>query len=188
VLTVFVVIAACGGTAKPGSTARPDEDARDRQMSHMGGDHQMAHKGKGDKPGGEMSGMPPQIAKFHDTLAPRWHAERGPQRMVDTCAAIPQFHRDSEAIAKAEPPSNGDAAAWSKGGKKLTEAVAALDSTCRSKDAQAFESAFGRVHEIFHGLMEAVGGPDEHDEHGEHGEAGDKDREQSKNEKSEHHR
>jgi len=132
-------------------------------MSHMGGDHQMGsagQRGKGEH--GEMGGMPPQLARFHDTLAPRWHAAQGPQRMADTCAALPEFHRDAEAISAADAPKQGDAVAWSTGGKKLTEAVAALGAVCRSKDADAFDPAFARVHEIFHGLMEAVGAHDEH--------------------------
>lgn len=119
--------------------------------------------------------MPPVLAKFHDTLAPRWHAAQGPQRMADTCAALPELHRDAEAIAAAEAPKQGDPVAWSMGGKKLTEAVAALGATCRSKDADAFEPAFARVHETFHGLMEAAGGhdgddddhDDDHDDHGD---------------------
>jgi hypothetical protein len=177
-IIVIVVVAACGGTAKPGSSGKSqdDPDGRDRAMSHMGGDHQM--KNMGDKHEAETD-MPPQVAKFHDTLAPRWHAEHGPQRMADTCAAIPQFHADAEAISGAEPPSKGDAGAWSKGGKKLTETVAALDATCRSKDAEAFEAAFERVHEAFHGVMEAGGG---HDEHGK-----DEKAEPGKDDKAQHH-
>jgi hypothetical protein len=137
-------------------------------MSHMGGDHQMGGAGHMGKMGEhDEKGTPPQLAKFHDTLAPRWHAAQGPQRMADTCAALPEFHRDAEAIAAAEAPKQGDAVAWSMGGKKLTEAVAALGATCRNKDAEAFETAFARVHETFHGLMEVTGGHDEHDK-GDH--------------------
>jgi hypothetical protein len=168
---VIIAVAGCGGAAKPGSGTRSgdDSDSRDRAMSHMGGDHQTGHMGKmGEKREGEMADMPPQLARFHDTLAPRWHAAHGPQRIADTCTAIPQFHADAEAIAVAEPPTKGDPGAWSKGGKKLTEAVVALDTTCKSKDAEAFETAFARVHETFHGLMEAAGGGDEHGK-GEHG-------------------
>jgi hypothetical protein len=142
-------------------------------MSHLGGDHQTGRTGKmGER--GEVAGVPRQLVKFHDTLAPRWHAEKGPQRMADTCAALPEFHHDAEAIAAAEAPKQGDAAAWSKGGKKLTEAVSALGATCRNKDAEAFEPAFELVHETFHGLMEAVGGHDEHGE-GDHDDGGDDD-------------
>ena len=166
VLTVIFAVAACGGAPKGSSTSPDDSDSRNRGMSHLGDDHQMGgagHMGKGAH--GEQ-GMPPQLVKFHDTLAPRWHAAQGPQRMADTCAALPELHHDAEAIAAAEAPKQVDAVTWSTGGKKLTEAVAAVGATCRSKDADAFEPAFARVHETFHGLMEAAGGHD--DEKGEH--------------------
>jgi hypothetical protein len=174
VMGLIMVAAACGGTAKPDSTAKP--------AGMMGEQCQMGEKGQmdekcqmgqmGDKGGmgekGEMANMPPQIAKFHDTLAPRWHAAHGPQRMADTCGAMAQFHTDADAIATSQAPSGGDAAAWSAGGKQLTEAVTALETTCKANDAAAFEPAFERVHKTFHGLMEAAMG--QHGEHGEHGE------------------
>ncbi len=118
---------------------------------------------------GEMAHMPPPLAKFHETLAPPWHAPHGPKRMADTCAAITAFHADAEAIAAAPPPDGGDAAAWSTGGRQLTEAVAMLDTTCKASDVAAFEPAFERVHKAFHGLLEAASGhPDEHGDHGDH--------------------
>jgi hypothetical protein len=180
-MTVSIAAAACGGATKRGSTSADDPDGRDRAMSHMGGDHQMGHGKSGEKHG-EMSEVPPQLTRFHDTLAPRWHAAHGPQRTADTCAAIPQFHADAEALAVAEAPSKGDPAAWSRSGRKLTEAVVALEVTCKSKDAEAFETAFARVHETFHGLMEAAGGHDEHGK-GEHDEDGEKDGEHDKDDK-----
>jgi hypothetical protein len=156
-VVVFVVAAGCGGAAKPDSTA----------MAMEGQKHEMGQMGEaGEK--GEMASMPPQIAKFHDTLAPRWHAPHGPQRMADTCAAITQLRADADAIATAQPPSGGDAERWSAGGKQLTLAVAALDTTCKANDATAFEPAFERVHETFHHLMEAASA--HHDEPGKHGE------------------
>lgn len=173
-MTVSIAVAACGGATKRGSTS-DDPDGRDRALSHMGGDHQMGHGKSGEKHGEPE--MPRQLARFHDTLAPRWHAARGPQRTADTCAAIAQFHADAEALAVAEAPSKGDPAAWSRGGRKLTEAVVALEVTCKNKDAEAFETAFAHVHETFHGLMEAAGGHDEHGKDGknEHDDDGEKD-------------
>ena len=98
------------------------------------------------------------LAKFHDTLAPRWHAERGPQRMADTCGAIAQLKTDADAVAASAAPGGADAAAWAAGGKQLATSVAALDDTCKAKDAMGFEQAFARVHDSFHGLMAASGG------------------------------
>lgn len=161
----MVVFAACGGAAT-GAKSPDESDARNRQMDHIGGDHQMGHGHAGEMGKHDEETMPPQLARFHDALAPRWHAAPGPQRMADACAAIPEFHHDAEAIAGAAPPSKGDASAWSRGGKQLTAAVAALDATCKNKDAEAFEPAFQRVHETFHGLLEAAGEHEKHEEPG----------------------
>jgi hypothetical protein len=120
-----------------------------------------------------MAHMPPPLARFHETLAPRWHAPHGPQRMTDTCAAITEFHADAAAIAAAPPPDSGNAAAWSTGQPQLTEAVTALEATCKANDAAAFEPAFERVHQAFHHLLEAAEPAGAHhaepDEHGKLG-------------------
>jgi hypothetical protein len=126
-------------------------------MGHMGETKEM----------GEMAAMPPEVKKFHETLAPRWHAEHTPQRMTDTCTAIPEFHADADAIATATPPSGAGAADWSASAKQLTDAVAALDATCKASDAAAFEQAFALVHDHFHGLLAAAG--ESHEEHGKPG-------------------
>ena len=143
--SILFLAAACGGTKS--EPAKPE----------------VAAKG-----GGEHAKMAPEVAKFHDVLAPRWHAEKGEKRMKDTCAAMPDFQSNADALAKATPPANADAAKWTTGTKELTDAVGALDATCKSNDAAAFEPAFHRVHEGFHAVMELSGG--KHDEHGEHAE------------------
>ena len=157
----------CGSTARPDSTTEPMELVRGGQKHEGGRTAHTADQGEM----AEMAGMPPPVAKFHDTLAPRWHAVHGRQRMTETCAAIAQLRADADAIIAAPPPSGADAAAWSAGGKELAEAVAGLGATCKASDAAAFEPAFTRVHERFHGVMAAAGGKrDDHDgdEHGEH--------------------
>ena len=85
--------------------------------------------GMGEK--GEMANMPPQLAKFHDTLAPRWHATHGPQRMADTCGAMAQFHADAGAIATSQAPLNGQSSlpypqtvGWSE------SAACSMDNSC----------------------------------------------------------
>ena len=170
---VTAVVIGCGGTAKPDSTletGRPVQkhDTRMGEMGHMGETGEMGHMGQMGKMGetgemGEMAAMPPEIKKFHDTLAPRWHAEHGPQRMTDTCAAIPQLHADADAIVASTPPSGARAADWSANARQLSDAVAALEATCKASDAAAFEQAFTAVHNHFHSLMAAAGGS--HDEH-----------------------
>jgi hypothetical protein len=135
---VFVLVAACGSKSKPAPVTAA-------------------------KPGGEEhEAMMPELAKFHDVLAPRWHAEKGAKRMADTCGALAEFHADADALAKATPPAGADATAWTGKTKELTDAVGALDGTCKANDATAFEPAFERVHVGFHAVLEASGAP--HDE------------------------
>lgn len=113
--------------------------------------------------------MPAELKTFHDVLAPRWHAEKGTKRMQDTCSALPDFHADADALAKATPPRGANADTWTTGTKQLVDSVAALDTTCKANDASQFETAFEKVHVSFHGLLEAAGGEHgEHDEHAEH--------------------
>ena len=99
---------------------------------------------------GEHHQMSPALTKFHDVLSPRWHAEKGAQRMTETCGAIADFQTTAAEVAN----------------KELSDAVAALEATCKANDATAFEPAFEKVHTTFHGLMEASGGG--HQEHGDH--------------------
>ena len=161
-MAALAAVAACGGANKPDST-EPLEAARNTQR------HETVHPGgPGGSEAGEMAGMPPTIAKFHATMAPHWHAAKGPARMADTCAAIAELRGEADAIVAAAPPDGSDAAAWSAGGKQLAGAVVALDGTCKASDAAAFEAAFAEVHERFHGLMAAAGGEHEHEhEHDE---------------------
>lgn len=109
----------------------------------------------------------PEVQKFHDVMAPKWHADKGPQRMADTCGAIPEMTTDADALAKATAPAGADAAKWATQTKELSDAVVALDGACKTNDATAFEPAFERVHNGFHAVMEAAGG--HHEEHGEMG-------------------
>ena len=146
-------LAGCAGS-KP-ATNEPLDAARDSQK----------HDTPAGKKEGGMAVMPPAIKAFHDVLAPRWHAEKGPGRMTDTCGAIPELRADADAIVAAPAPEGKDAAAWSTGGKQLADAVGALDAPCKASDAAAFEAAFTEVHERFHGVMElAMGGHGEHED------------------------
>ena len=131
---VLVAAAACGGKkSAPATTAK------------MGG-------------GDEHANMLPEVHKFHEALAPRWHADKGPKRMADTCGATAEFQADADALVKLAPPAGTDAAAWGTKTQELAAAVGALDGTCKANDATAFEPAFERVHNGFHAVMEASGG------------------------------
>jgi hypothetical protein len=166
-IAVLAAAAGCGG-AKQDST-EPFEAARGGQshdMAHRATSHDGAgHMGSGEadevanEMGDDVAGMPPSLHRFHDALAPHWHAAHGPERMAGTCAAIGELRAGADAIVAAPAPERHDAAAWSAGGKQLAEAVTALDATCKAHDAAGFETAFGHVHEQFHGLLEAGGEP-----------------------------
>ncbi len=106
----------------------------------------------------EMENMPPELAKFHDVLAPHWHADKNDKRMPETCAAIGDFHAQADAVAKAAPPAGAKADTWAAGTKQLGDAVAGLDASCKGTDAAAFDAAFTKVHQSFHALLEAGGG------------------------------
>jgi hypothetical protein len=153
----------CGGArsepSEPLETARTVQSHETRR-----GDPGKGAMGAGEA--GEMAAMPPELQKFHAVLAPRWHAQHGPERTADTCGAIAELRAGADAIVAAPAPAGRDAAAWSAGGKQLAEAVAGLDTTCQAHDAAGFEPAFARVHERFHGLLEA--GEPSHGDHDEH--------------------
>lgn len=147
-LALVLAAAACGGKNPAPATATTAQPA--------GHDH---------------AGMPAEVTKFHDVLAPRWHAEKGPQRMQDTCAVVADFQADADAIAKATPPATANADTWTSSTKALVDSVAGLDTTCKANDSAKFEEAFHQLHENFHAVMAATGAGEKH-EHGQHGEHG----------------
>jgi hypothetical protein len=155
-LAIVLAAAACGGKKSAPATTTTTQTAE-------GGDGQQA--------AGEHADMPAEMTKFHDVLAPRWHAEKGPKRMADTCAAVSEMKVVADAIAKATPPTKANADTWTAGTRALVASVAELEPVCKANDATKFEAAFHHVHESFHGLMAAAGvGHEEHKggEHKEH--------------------
>jgi hypothetical protein len=145
-IALALLVAACGGKqSAPATTA--------------GGSNAAAEQHEAE------ATMPPAMAKFHDVLAPRWHAAPGPERMKDTCGALSEFHAQADALAKATPPTTANADTWTTGTRALVDAVANLDATCKANDTTQFEAAFTKVHESFHGLMGAAGMHPEGEEH-----------------------
>jgi hypothetical protein len=133
-IALAFVLAGCGSPSKapaPAEPAKPTESVEHHEMMNM----------------------PPEVAKFHDVLAPHWHAEKGPKRMKDTCAAQPEMSAGAEAVAKSSAPGGKDPAVWAAATKELVDAVLALKTTCDGNDAAAFETAFEHVHHSFHALM-----------------------------------
>ncbi|HET9625299.1 MAG TPA: hypothetical protein VFP84_28220 [Kofleriaceae bacterium] len=158
VAAVALASNACGGSPPPGSTTETLESSRVAQP-HAEGRHAAAEP----MAGGDEPAMAPEIKRFHDTLAPRWHAEHGTKRMTETCNAIGEFHTRATEIEDAAPPAAADPRAWAKSGKALSQAVVELAAACKANDATAFEPAFDKVHDSFHRVMEA-GGAGEHHE------------------------
>ncbi|HEV7556391.1 MAG TPA: hypothetical protein VGO00_13080, partial [Kofleriaceae bacterium] len=102
-IALAFVVAGCGSPTKapaPAEPARPAESVEHHEMN-----------------------MPPEVVKFHDVLAPHWHADKGPQRMKDTCAVQPEMAADAEAVAKSSAPGGMDPAAWATATKELVDAV-----------------------------------------------------------------
>ena len=153
-LVAALTVLGCGG-ANP-DPSEPLESARNGQKHEVG--HREPGKAEPGKAEHDEMAMPAPVKAFHDVLAPRWHAERGPKRTADTCAALGEFHRGADAIAAAPAPQGRDATAWSAAGVQLVDAVGGLDAACKAGDAAGFETAFAQVHERFHAAMEASAG------------------------------
>jgi len=142
-LTVALLLAsaACGGKDKaPATTTAAHEH-------HEGGE--------GSGGGGmEHENLSPELEAFHDLLAPKWHADKGPKRIADTCGAIEQFKVAADTVGKATPPVPANADTWTTGTRALVAAVAELETACKAKNDAGFEAAFPKVHDGFHVLME----------------------------------
>lgn len=156
----------CGGAPPKGSSTETLDSSRVEQP-HAQGRHAAAAPAPAPAMAGHEPAMAPEIQRFHDTLAPRWHAEHGPRRMADTCGAIGELHTRATDIADAAPPAGAVPGEWARSGKQLEQAVFDLATTCHANDAAAFEPAFAKVHDSFHHVMEVSGGEKVPD-HGDH--------------------
>ena len=114
-----------------------------------------AHAHEGHDEGDEHAGMSPEMTQFHELLRPRWHAEQGPARMKGACDAVPQFQSAGDMLAKATPPEAANADTWTAGTRALVAAITDLAAACKGTDNAAFETAFSKLHDAFHALMEA---------------------------------
>jgi len=139
---LVAILAACGGKHSAPATG----PAGGGSASMMGMHHESEHD--------EMS---PELEKFHDAFAPRWHAAKGPQRQKDTCDAVPELTNDADVIAKATPPTTTNADTWTAGTRALVDAVTKLGAACKANDATQFDTAVGGVHDAFHSLMGQAG-------------------------------
>lgn len=138
---VVVLVAACGGKSTPVTTGPTGADGTGAGATAMAGS------------GEHHPNMGPEMTRFHDVLAPRWHAEKGDKRKADTCAAVPDFQSNAVSLASSAPPPTAEATSWSTATKELTVVVGGLAAACTSSPND-FEAAFERVHTVFHAVME----------------------------------
>jgi len=115
--TTAFLVACGGGHAEPAHSAE--------------GEH---HEEHGEKHGD----MSPAVHDFHETLAPLWHAPKGPDRVTKTCDSAGTLN------AKAEATKDAD----------LVAATKALAAECQKEGRPDFESKFHEVHERFHKVAE----------------------------------
>jgi hypothetical protein len=146
-ILLAVVVAACGGKSSPATTTTTTE----------GHDH-AGHEGhEGHEEHLEHPELTPEMTAFHDVLAPLWHAEAGPQRMADTCAAVDNMRGLGEQVI-AHPPATVDETAWVNEGSFLQNTLNELEASCANngepdEGVLTFDAAFERVHEAFHAIM-----------------------------------
>jgi hypothetical protein len=155
IFVVALFAAACGGKSAPAAHAAHGESSGSAEGPMAG------HEGEHDD-------MSPELKKFHDALAPRWHATQGAKRMTDTCAAVPEFQSDADAIGKATPPATANADTWTAGTRSLVAAVGKLADACKTSDSAKFEASFSDVHDAFHSLMGMAGMHHGEEGNGEH--------------------
>ena len=160
--SVLFLVVACGGGETPTTTA-PATPMAEEKPAAAPEEH------------GEHGKLSPELDAFHEILAPRWHADPGPQRAVDTCAAIADFKTRAAAVKSAAAPAGAEATAWSEAGTKLETSVVALEAECTAgaADQAKFDAAFSAVHDAFHHAMELGAGGHGKEHHGQGGEHGE---------------
>jgi len=106
-----------------------------------GGNKDSDSKPEADHHEHEMENMSPALARFHDLLAPLWHAPPGTARVQSTCEAIGDFKKRAADVPNAQD---------------LTAAIGELEKVCIAKGSDKdFDAAFGKVHDAFHHALEA---------------------------------
>jgi len=138
---ILLALAACGGT----STPEPATPVGHEHAEHADGEPAHEHA------------LPPELAGFHDILAPLWHSQAA-DRPAQTCQRAGDMLDAGRRIQAAPVPAGADPTAWQTGVRDLLAAVQALQGDCSSGGAQ-FDARFGAVHENFHHLMELVPEP-----------------------------
>jgi len=114
-------LTACG-SSEPTTTTTADQEAS------VGGEAQ------------EHPQLPPDLAAFHDALAPVWHHDPGEERAHDACDAAQTYIQLSANV---------------QNGEDLRTATRHLAAVCGSAETPAIEEALRAVPEAFHAVLEA---------------------------------
>jgi hypothetical protein len=96
------------------------------------------------------------IDRFHDKLAPLWHADESPERIADTCGAVADLHGIAQEILTAGPPA-GAAADFADAAQALEQSVGALHGECDTAERKDFQAKFTVVHDAFHAVADKSG-------------------------------
>lgn len=139
-LAAALAATACGGKSAPATATT--------EHGHAGHHGDAPHE----------HDFPPEVAAFHDTLAPLWHATPGAQRTEDTCTATGELDQRAEHLQNAAPPAGVDADAWAEKLAALREVLSDLSDDCVADRLDTFEADFTALHDAFHALIALLPG------------------------------
>ena len=103
--------------------------------------------------------FPPEVEAFHDVLAPLWHADPGPGRTDNTCAALEDLGDRAEAVATGTVPplEREEQLSWQQAAELLVVSVEELELVCDQEGRPGFEDSLSAVHDRFHALIALLG-------------------------------
>lgn len=104
----------------------------------------------------EHAGMPADVTRFHDELAPLYHAAPGPDRVEAACGAMGDFNELIGNLEQAPPPADVDAVAWGERVGELRGSIGAFGIDCVENDRKEFDARFETLHDSFHALIELL--------------------------------
>jgi hypothetical protein len=120
---------------------------------HEHGEH---HEGEGHEHGEHHEDVPGPLHDLHETLAPVWHADKGPARTQRACDDAKKLADQAAAVAAMAKPdaAKGDAAAWKADAAALVDTTKGLEAACAKDGRPDVDAQLGAVHEAFHKLVD----------------------------------
>ncbi|MFO0547025.1 MAG: hypothetical protein U0271_01490 [Polyangiaceae bacterium] len=139
-IPVLAFAVACGGSKSESKTA--DHDAEHEHGEGEGGEHHEEHSAV------------PEVAAFHDVLAPLWHDKAQAKDWAGVCAGTKDLttHADAIVASKSADKLGDRAQTFRDAATQLSKLSTDLDSVCSQKGD--VEGALKQVHEQFHKVME----------------------------------